>query len=118
MSHLAGVNANIDSSTVDLLPGYPLYVDYPPLPVHCYYFAFPALHTQRNHVGQASAIDSTAHMLFCIRCCQQRILHPHAKHTLLKLLYSVLNEQTEYSILFDLFETCLLPCGIVALTEL
>ena len=53
MSHLAGVNANIDSSTVDLLPGYPLYVDDPPLPVHCYYFAFPALHTQHNHEGQA-----------------------------------------------------------------
>ena len=79
MSHLAGVDANIDSGTVDLLPGYPLYVDNPPLPVNCYYFAFPALHTNCRHVGQAWRNRHCSHAILhgvlpssCYsQCCMQ-----------------------------------------------
>ena len=51
MSHLARVNANVHCGTVDLFPGYSLNVDDPPLPVDCYYFAFPALNTKPKPVG-------------------------------------------------------------------
>ena len=46
--YLAGVNANIYGGTVDLLSGYSLNVDHPPLPVDCYYLAFSALHPQQR----------------------------------------------------------------------
>ncbi len=41
--HLAGVNANIDCGTVDLLPSYPLNVDHPLLSVNGNHLAFSAL---------------------------------------------------------------------------
>ncbi len=55
--HLAGVNANIDCGTVDLLPSYPLNVDHPLLSVNGNHLAFSALHlpTHIHELKQPSA---------------------------------------------------------------
>ena len=42
--HLAGVNANVDCGTVDLLTRYPLNVDHPLFSVNSNHLAFSALH--------------------------------------------------------------------------
>ncbi len=63
--HLAGVNANIDCGTVDLLPSYPLNVDHPLLSVNGNHLAFSALHLP-THIHE---LEATKRCMEASSCC-------------------------------------------------
>ena len=65
--HLAGVNANIDCGTVDLLTSYPLNVDHPLLSVNGNHLAFSALHLPM-------------HTRELVQPCAARKLYPGVAH--------------------------------------